>query len=247
MEFKDLPKLNFDNQEVREYIFKIANYWLSMGLDGFRIDYAIGIPHTFWKEFRQKIKTKYPKIVLIGEVWCERLDKKQFKTVAIKRKLRRRIFGISQEKLQLEYYKELDGVLDFGLNRILTDSVKKGVDLLSDINLRSKIEKHFRKVPPDYLMVSFLDNHDMDRFLRHCKGDVKILLNAFELLLSLNRPVVIYNGTENCTYNKSPVNALIGNSDLMVREPIDWDNIDREFFDDLRDLINRYRNNDQFL
>lgn len=247
MDYKDLPKLNFENREVRDYIIGMADYWLSLGLDGFRIDYAIGIPHSFWKEFRKVIKTKYPKKVLIGEVWCENLDKKQFKTVNIKNKRRRKIFGISQQKLQLEYYNELDGVLDFALNKMLTESVKEGEDLLANDKLRSRIQEHFRKVPSDYLMVTFLDNHDMDRFLRHCKGDITILLDAFELLLSLDYPVVIYNGTENCTYNERPVDPSVGLSDLTVRAPFDWDNINQEFSDGLRNLIVKYRKADYAL
>jgi len=244
MDFKDLPKLNFENPEVRDYIIAIADYWLSLGLDGFRIDHAIGISHSFWKDFRQAIKSKYPNKVLIGEVWCENVDEKQFKTVKIKNKIRRRIFGISQQKLQLEYYNELDGVLDFTLNKMLTESVKDGVDVLTDKKLQSRIKRHFQKVPEDYLMVTFLDNHDMDRFLRHCKGDIKILLDAFELLLSLDQPLVIYNGTENCTYNEMPVDPSVALSDLTVRAPFDWDNINQEFLGGLKNLILKYRNPD---
>ena len=146
MDFKDLPKLNFENREVRDYIIAIADYWLSLGLEGFRIDHAIGIPHSFWKEFRQAIKSKYPSKILIGEVWCENIDKKQFKTFNIKNKKRRRIFGVSQEKLQLEYYNELDGVLDFALNKMLRESAKNEVDLLSDIELGQNIKKHFQRL-----------------------------------------------------------------------------------------------------
>lgn len=99
------------------------------------------------------------------------------------------------------------------------------------------LKKHFQKIPSDYFTVVFLDNHDMDRFLRHCNGDIRILLDAFKLLFSLNCPVVIYNGTENCTYNKQPVNSSISFSDLMVREPFDWHNINQDFLDELRVII----------
>jgi len=241
LDYKELPKLNLENRETRNYIINVADYWLSFGLDGFRIDHVIGPSHDFWKEFRQTIKNKHPNAVLIGEAWIKGIRNKQFKTIGIKNKFIRKIFGISQEKIQLEYYKELDGVLDFELNNILVDCVKRECDILSDKKLESKIKKHFQKVPSNYLMVTFLDNHDMDRFLRHCKGNVEILLNAFELLLSLNCPVVIYNGTENSVYNKKPLDVSINNSDLLVREPFDWDNINQEFINGLRNLIIKYK------
>jgi glycosidase len=236
-----LPKLNLDNAKVRDYILDIADYWLSLGLDGFRIDHAIGPSHRFWKAFRKKMKLQYPQAVFIGEVWCEGLDTKLFKTTGLKNKRVKRKFGISQEEIQLEYYQELDGVLDFTLNTILVEATRKEVDLLSNKKLKSKIKKHFQQVPSDYIMVTFLDNHDMDRFLLHCKGSIEVLLDAFELLLSLDRPVVIYNGTENCEYNKIPIDASVSNSDLAVRAPFDWNAINKEFSKGLRNLIIKYR------
>ncbi len=242
LNFTELPKLNLDNTEVRNYMIDVADYWMSLGLDGFRIDHAIGPSHRFWKIFRKKMKIRYPQAVFIGEVWCEGLDKNLFKTTGLKNKTLKRKFGISQEEIQLEYYGELDGVLDFTLNTMLVEAVRNEVDLLSNKKLKSKINKHFQLVPSDYLMVTFLDNHDMDRFLLHCKGSIKVLLDAFELLLSLDRPIVIYNGTENCEYNKIPIDVSIPNSDLSVRAPFDWNNVNREFSEGLRNLIIKYRN-----
>lgn len=242
LDFNELPKLNLNNIEVRDYMIDVADYWMSKGLDGFRIDHAIGPSHRFWKVFRKKMKAKYPQAVFIGEVWCEGLDKNLFKTTGLKNKRAKSKFGVSQEEIQLEYYQELDGVLDFALNTMLVDATKNRVNLLSNKKLKSKIKKHFRRVPSDYFMVTFLDNHDMDRFLLHCKGSIKVLLDAFELLLSLNRPVVIYNGTENCEYNKIPIDVSISNSDLLVRAPFDWNAINKEFSEGLQNLIIKYRN-----
>ncbi|WP_430965294.1 alpha-amylase family glycosyl hydrolase [Spongiimicrobium sp. 2-473A-2-J] len=242
LNFKELPKLNLNNKSTRDYMIDVADYWMSKGLDGFRIDHAIGPSHRFWKVFRKKMKKRYPKAVFIGEVWAQGLDKSLYKTTGLKNKRLKRKFGMSQEEIQLEYYGELDGVLDFKLNSILVEATRKEVDLLLNKKLESKIKEHFQKVPSDYIMVTFLDNHDMDRFLLHCKGNIKVLLDAFELLLSLDRPVVIYNGTENCGYNLTPVDGANPGSDLSVRAPFDWDAINEEFSEGLRNLIKKYRN-----
>ncbi len=242
LDYKELPKLNLDNRETRDYIIEVANYWLSLGLNGFRIDHVIGPSHDFWKEFRQVIKKKYPNAILIGEVWAQGIINKNFGTLGIKNKFLRKIFGISQEKAQLEYYKELDGVLDFELNNIIVECVKRGGNLLSDERLKSNIKRHFKKTPSNYYMVAFLDNHDMDRFLRHCNGNVEVLVNAFKLLFSLKCPVIIYYGTENCYFNKKPVDGSISYSDLYVREPFDWDKINHEFIESLRNQIKKRKN-----
>lgn len=242
LDFGELPKINLDNAEARDYMIDVADYWMSLGLDGYRIDHAIGPSHKFWKKFRKIMKARYPQGVFIGEVWCEGLDKKLIKTTGLRHKTLKRRFGISQEKIQLEYGRELDGVLDFALRNLVVEAVGNGVDLLSDKNLNTKIEKHIGKIPSDYFMVTFLDNHDMDRFLLLCNGDVRVMLQAFELLFSLDLPVVLYNGTENCQYNKIPVNAAIPHSDLAVRAPFDWNAINMEFVDGFRNLVAKYRN-----
>ncbi len=241
LHFKELPKINLDNPEARAYMLDVANYWMSYGIDGFRIDHVIGPSHDFWNEFKVKIVDKYPKAIFIGEAWANGLKRQHYKTLGLKNKLIRKWIGVSQEKIQLEYYNKLSGVLDFKLNQLIVNAVRNKRDILRDKNIRTKIKKHFSKVPKDYIMFTFLDNHDMDRFLRHCKGNIQILLNAFESLFKLGYPVVIYNGTENCSFNPLPVASTHPNSDLQVREPFDWYNINEEFIVGFKKLVSKYR------
>jgi len=241
LDYTELPKFNLKNKEVANYFVQTASYWLSLGIDGFRIDHIIGPPHTFWKDFSRSIYKKHPQAILFGEAWVHGIEKKHFKTIGIKKKFLRKAWGLTQEKIQLEYHNVIDGVLDFTLNEILIDAAIAGKNVLSDPTVQKKVRKHLSKVPSGYLMVTFLDNHDMDRYLRHCKGNVKALLNAFELLLSLNYPVIIYNGTENCLYNETSVSQSISHSDLHVRNPIDWNNINQNFITELNGLIKKYR------
>lgn len=241
LNFRGLPKLNLENPDVRAYMIRVAKKWLSLGLSGYRLDHVIGPTHSFWKEFTQEIRKAYPGAVLIGEVWAQGLENRFFRTTGIRKKFLRRLAGISQENIQLEYSKELDGVLDFVLQDWIRNSVVNGSDPMKDTQLLRKIDHHMNKVPPGYRMVTFLDNHDMNRFIRYCGGNVKTLLQSFELLLSLHNPVVIYNGTENCRPNEREVSSTNANSDLQVRNPVDWDHIDREFLKGFRRLVIKYR------
>ena len=63
---KEMPKLNYGSQEVKRYVFATLKRWLNPivegvgyeGIDGWRLDHAIGVPMTFWKsahEFCKKI------------------------------------------------------------------------------------------------------------------------------------------------------------------------------------------------
>lgn len=68
--FKSLPKFNTDNPEVREYLFEIAEYWIRLGADGWRLDVPNEIDDdSFWAEFRSRVKTINPDAYLVGEIW----------------------------------------------------------------------------------------------------------------------------------------------------------------------------------
>src|SRR5690606_16539738 len=46
----DVADLNYDNQDMREAMLKAMKYWvLEANVDGFRCDYAGGVPTDFWK------------------------------------------------------------------------------------------------------------------------------------------------------------------------------------------------------
>gem|GEM_PF-3620366 len=63
---KEMPKLNYGSQDVKRYVFATLKRWLRPivdgteyeGIDGWRIDHAIGVPMTFWQsahEFTKKL------------------------------------------------------------------------------------------------------------------------------------------------------------------------------------------------
>ncbi len=77
-----LPEFNYDNPEVREYIMQIAEHWLKVGIDGWRLDVPFEIKATgFWQEFRNRTKAINPEAYIVGEIWGDSrqwLDGTQF-------------------------------------------------------------------------------------------------------------------------------------------------------------------------
>lgn len=67
---KNMPKLNTENPEVKEYLLKVARYWVEeFDIDGWRLDVANEIDHQFWREFRQTVKSVKPDAYILGEIW----------------------------------------------------------------------------------------------------------------------------------------------------------------------------------
>jgi cyclomaltodextrinase len=65
-----LPKLNTDNPQVREYLMQVAEHWLRLGIDGWRLDVAKEITTPgFWQEFRRRAKAINPEAYIVAEIW----------------------------------------------------------------------------------------------------------------------------------------------------------------------------------
>jgi maltose alpha-D-glucosyltransferase/alpha-amylase len=80
------PDLNFDNPEVQKAILEVLDFWMDMGVDGFRLDAVpylyeregttcenLPETHGFLKTLRQHVSKKYPDRMLLAEAnqWPE--------------------------------------------------------------------------------------------------------------------------------------------------------------------------------
>ncbi|CAH1002429.1 Glucosamine kinase [Neolewinella maritima] len=84
--FHHQPDLNYDSEDVQREIFKVLDYWMSMGIDGFRLD-AIpylferegtngeNLPetHVFLKKLRKHVDDNYDNVLFLAEanMWPE--------------------------------------------------------------------------------------------------------------------------------------------------------------------------------
>ncbi|KUP09055.1 alpha-amlyase [Bacillus coahuilensis m2-6] len=135
-----LPDLNTENEEVKEYIFDAAKWWIEeTNIDGYRLDTVRHVPQEFWSEFSNEVKSVKDNFYLIGEIF-------------------------DKDPRGIEAYTGLgiDGFVDFPLNEELR-SVFQHVDVSMDrLPNYWKYSETFYEDP--YLMGNFIDNHDMSRF-----------------------------------------------------------------------------------
>ena len=61
----DVAWLNYKNQDVRRAMIDAMTYWVkTFDVDGFRADYAVGVPTDFWKEANTRLQAIKPLFML---------------------------------------------------------------------------------------------------------------------------------------------------------------------------------------
>ncbi len=229
---KELPKINLEYPDARNYIINAAKHWLSIGFDGFRLDHVIGPSHIFWKYFKNEIKSIFPNIILIGEAWMRGIRFNELETINTRHKYLKWVNRSSSDSLLKEYSGELDGVLDFKVQELIkkyicNDSFKQDIFF-------STLKNHYKNFPKDYYLPAFLDNHDMDRFLFNCNNNLNKLIEAVNTLVNLPQPIIFYYGTESGLSQPRSLWQFSQYGDLMARMPMNWDSLNK-------DLINKFK------
>ena len=175
---KGMPQLNLRHKPTSDYLLDCAQHWLRKGVDGYRLDYAPGPPHTFWADFRQACKAVNPDTFLYGEV-------------------------VSHSEVIASYIPHFDGCLDF----LLADALRRTfvVETSTLLEFEAFLGAHEAYFSLDFSLPAFLDNHDMTRILylaRENKAKVRL---AALVLFTLSAPPVIYNGTEVGVSQRNPL------------------------------------------
>lgn len=166
-----LPKLNNENPDTRDYtINDLGIHWITnYDIDGYRLDYALGLSHNYWVDFRNAVKAVNPDIFLIGEAW-------------------------ETPSVMKMYEGELDGVLDFTLIYSFRDFfASRSINVDSFDSALNTFESYYH---PEFLNGKFLGNHDMNRFLWESGNDTARLKLAAVAQFTLQDPPIIYQGDE---------------------------------------------------
>jgi glycosidase len=188
-----LDDLNTENPEVRRALRDSYGYWIrEVGVDGFRVDTAFYVPPDYFEDFVHADDPAAPGIDAVarstgrdaflnfGEGFA--LDAPYAEKSA--RKIDAYVRGEDGRP-------RLQGMLNFPLYGSLVDVFARG---RPTAELAHRIESMVRVHANPHLMPSFIDNHDIDRFL--AGGSEAALKQALLALLTLPGIPVIYYGTE---------------------------------------------------
>jgi glycosidase len=188
-----LDDLNTENPAVRRALRASYGHWIrEVGVDAFRVDTAFYVPPEFFLDF---LHGRDPKAPGIAEV-ARRTGRSDFLVFG-------EGFGIDRpfddaQARKIESYMTgadgrpvLPGMLNFPLYGALNDVFARGrppAELAHRIG--AMVQRHARP----HLMPSFVDNHDVDRFV--AGGGESALRQALLALFTLPGIPVVYYGTE---------------------------------------------------
>ncbi|RJQ44609.1 MAG: alpha-amylase [Anaerolineaceae bacterium] len=194
---REMPKINLRNPSAKQHILDAARYWLEFGVDGFRIDHAIGPTPDFWADFRAVVKQTNPDCWIFGEV-------------------------IDPPDSQKAFVGLLDGCLDFHLLEFMRKTF--GVRKWDLVKFSAFLQKHSSFFPDDFLLPSMLDNHDMDRFLWIAGNDTRRLKLAALMQCFLPNPPLLYYGTEIGLSQRIGIRSEYGGFGHLgeARLPMEW-------------------------
>jgi len=216
-----LPQINLRCEDARNYVIAAACRWLEMGVDGFRVDYAIGPAPDFWAEFRRATRAVRPDCWTFGEV-------------------------VDPPDAQLSFEGGLDGCLDFILLEALRQSFAFG--RWNAVRLADFLNRHEAYFPRTFSRPSFLDNHDMNRFLWAAGNDQRRLKLAAMCQFTLAGSPIVYYGTEVGLSQERDVRQGALGIPEESRQPMLWDSTQdaalKEFY---RSLIQLRRRNPEIL
>lgn len=79
MGWPDVADLNYDNADMRKEMIACMKYWVEeFDVDGFRCDYANGVPVDFWEAARDELETVKPMLMLAEDQTMPSLLQKAF-------------------------------------------------------------------------------------------------------------------------------------------------------------------------
>ena len=202
-----LPKFNTNTPAVREFLFGVAEHWIRLGIDGWRLDVPTEIDDdSFWQEFRRRVRAINSQAYIVAEIWHE-----------------------SHRWLQGDQF---DAIMNYDLTRpvmaftagnyldrrvIHQQSNYRGVQNRIDAHeFGNQIDHNFGLYQRNitYSQLNLLDSHDTPRFLSCASGNKDSLKLAWLFLLTYSGAPCIYYGDEI---------GMDGEHDPDCRKPFLWD------------------------
>lgn len=166
-----MPKLNSNNFDEHDYFVEVGKYFIKeYNIDGYRLDVADEVSHTFWRYFKHEMKRVKEDILLIGEHWT---DSTSYLSASELDSVMNYPFFVASKYFYIEH----------------KFNAQEYAQKLNSLLLR--YDDNTNKV-----LLNLLDSHDTVRFYNFVKNDKNLYLIAFLTLIVYPGMSMIYYGDE---------------------------------------------------
>jgi neopullulanase len=183
-----LPDLNQENPVVRQYLIQNVIWWIEQsGADGLRYDTFPYVGRTFWQALDSELKTLYPRLTTVGEVFNPNPAITSFFAG-----------GVTRDGVDTGLTTPFDFPMYFAVRAALSghDPIAGGPVRHDDLTGLAEVLGDDWLYPHPERLVTFLGNHDTARFLSQPGVTTADLKLAFALLATMRGMPQIYAGDE---------------------------------------------------
>jgi glycosidase len=181
----DMPDLNQRNRHLATYLIQNSIWWIEYShIDGIRQDTYPYPDYDFMVRWCREVEAEYPQFNIVGESWYGRSSASAW----------------WQKKDALNKHDAgLKSVMDFPLTFITSNAFDYNNNNGGEGSAMYKI---YEEIAQDFMfadinnVLTFLDNHDLDRFVRKDDPDLRRYKQAIAFLLTTRGTPQIYYGTE---------------------------------------------------
>ncbi len=166
-----MPKFNTENEACREYLLNMLTYWIQeFDIDGWRLDVANEVDHSFWREFRKRAKAIKSDVYILGEIWHD-----------------------AKPWLRGDQF---DAVMDYPIHDAICDFACR--NRFDAEHFKYAINEALIRYPRNINEVTFalLDSHDTERIVYRAKGNLDLTRLCYILLFSYTGSLSLYYGAE---------------------------------------------------
>jgi Glycosidases len=176
-----MPDLNQDNELLATYLIQNTLWWIeSTGIDGIRMDTYFYADKAYMTRWTSAVLEEYPDFNIVGESWVPTVPHEAY----------------WQDDFQAHpdgYDSDLPSVTDFPLSFAARDAFAPDGGSLYDL-YRTLAQDHV--YPDPNKLVTFLDNHDLDRFFSVVDEDPAAFKLAYTFLMTTRGIPQVYYATE---------------------------------------------------
>jgi glycosidase len=180
---RNMPDLDQRNPFLREYLIQNSIWWIEYsGIDGIRLDTQPYPYKEMMAEWTKRVNAEYPDFTIVGEAWLQKESMTSYYQ--------------KDTELGDGYNSGLHSVTDFPLYNATTRAFTENEGWTEGMaRLYYVLAQDFLYANPSYLL-TFLDNHDLNRYYNTIGNDLKAMKMALTFLLTTRGIPQIYYGTE---------------------------------------------------